>query len=294
MERYGVLNDGFPLEVRSWDGELFTLEAPPRRLLPTNAATTDFLVELAEPEEVVALPFTAEVYSTFEREAEAWLARPVFHEMSAAELLGFDPELVITQSWQTAGAVRHLRDAGVPVLVLPLETGLGEVHASLRTLGVVLGREERAEALQRDLDRRVEALAATAKKRSHLRLLGYSNYGSGGWVAGATTTVDVVIATAGMRNAAVEIGLDNWQEIDYERLLELDPDLLVVEMEPDGSAGPTERLLRGEAVLAGLSALKHDGIVRLERRLNTTSSHHLVSAAEELARIVDAWLAERE
>jgi len=296
-ERHGVLNEdggGFPLDVRGWDGERFAIEAPPGRLLPTNAATTDFLVALSEPGAVVALPFTAEEYSTFDANEVEWLALPTFREMSAAELLGFSPDLVVTQSWQTAGAVRHLRDAGVPVLVLPLESGLGEMRESLRALGVVLDREERADALIADLDRRVEALAATSERRAHLRLLGYSNYGSGGWAAGAGTTIDVVIETAGMRNAAREIGLVNWQEVDYERLLTLDPDLLIVELEPDGSPGPTERLLRGEATLAGLSALRNDGLVRLERRLNTTSSHHLVTAAEEVAGIVDEWLAKRE
>lgn len=295
-ERHGVLSDGveFPLDVRGWDGERFEVEAPPHRLLPSNAATTDFLAALCRPEEVVALPFLADVYSTFEEEAERWLALPTFREMSAAELLGFSPDLVVTQSWQTAGAIRHLRDAGVPVLVLPLESGLGEVRESIVTLGIVLDREERATALLEDLDRRVEALAATSAKRAHLRLLGYSNYGSGGWAAGAKTTVGVMIETAGMQNAAREIGLENWQEIDYERLLTLDPDLLIVELEPDGSPGPTEQLLRGEVSLAGLSALENDGLVRLERRLNTTSSHHLVTAAEEVARIVDEWLAKQD
>ena len=34
-ERFGVLNEGgFPLQVRSWDGETFTLDAPARHLLP--------------------------------------------------------------------------------------------------------------------------------------------------------------------------------------------------------------------------------------------------------------------
>jgi iron complex transport system substrate-binding protein len=293
-ERHGALNESFPLEVRGWDGELFRLEAPPRRLLPTNAATTDFLAALVEPEDVVALPFTAEVYSTFETRRDEWLARPVFPELSAAELLGYEPDLVVTQSWQTAGAIRHLRAAGVPVLVLPLETGLGEVRESIEALGVVLDQQRRATELLADLDRCVEALAETAQRRSHLRLLGYSNYGTGGWAAGAETTVDVIIATAGMQNAAREIELENWQEIDYERLLELDPDLLVVEVEPDGTIGPTEKLLRGEDMLAGLGALKNDGMVRLERRLNTTSSHQMVAAAEELARLVDRWLEERE
>lgn len=288
----GPQNTGFPLTVLAWDGELLQFDAPPERILPTVAGTADLLAALIPPDRVVALPFTAEVYATFPEDREEWLALPSFPDLSAMALLAFEPDLVVAQSWQTAGAINNLRAAGVPVLVLPLVKSLDDVRDSLETLGAVLDRQETADALQEDLDRRIAALARTAPTREHLRVLGYSNYGTGGWVPGANTTMDAIITAAGLQNAAREVGLENTREVDYERLLVLDPDLIIVEVEPDGTPGPTENLLRGEELLAGLSALQTNGLLRLPRRLNVTSSQHMVSAAEELARLADEWLKE--
>lgn len=285
-----MLNDAFPLEVRGWDGVAFTLDAPPRRILPMNAAGVDALAVLVEPARVAALPFTADEYSTFPDRA-AWDALPRFEEISAAALLELAPDLVVGHEWQGAGAAPHLRRAGTPILILPMPRTWADVTRELETIAAVVDARAACTRELAELERRREALAASAGPRAHLRVLGYSNYGTGGWAAGADTTVDLVIALAGMQNAAREAGLESFQEIDHERLLALDPDLLLVEVEDDGRPGPTETFLHGESVLASLSALRAGGLVRLPRRLHATTSFHVLEAAEALAAAADAWLA---
>ncbi len=288
--RFGVLNEHFPLHLRGWDGFEFELEAPPEHIIPMNATGVDVLSVLVQPSRAAALPETALQYSTFDSEREDWLKLQRFEEISTVELLGYKPDFVIGHEWQGASAVPYLRQAGVPVLIFPMPDTWEDVCEELAVLGTVLGEPQRAKDLLDDLERRRLALQASASKRRHLRILGYSNYGTGGWAAGAGTTVDLVIALAGMQNAARDAGLENFQEIDYEQLLGLDPDMILVEVEADDQVGPTESLLRSERILGGLSALEKHGIARLPRRLNSTTSFRMMEAAERLADIADRWI----
>lgn len=287
---FGAQGTEFPLQVRGWDGESFSVQAPPRRILPLNASSVDALNALVEVERVAAVPSTAPEYSTLERARDAWLELPRFEEITATSLLGFEPDLVVGHEWQGASAIPYLRRGGCPVLILPMPLSFEDICREVRTIGAVVGEAAAAEELVADLDQRRATLAAQAGPRRELRALGYSNFGTGGWAAGSETTLDVVISLAGLRNAGAEAGLVSFQEIDHELLLRLDPDFILVAVEAGGAIGPTESFLRGEENLRTLTALAPGGLVRLPRRLNATTSYHMVEAAEELARQVDAWL----
>ena len=294
-ERFGVLSEGgFPLRVQSWDGETFTLEAPAQHLLPLNSTAVDELCALVEPDRVRALPQTATDYSTIREQTGTWLALPRFSEITAPGLLALEPDLVIAHEWQGAAAIPHLRRAGIAVLVLPMPDSLEAACSELALLGQLLDASDRAQAVIAEVEARRQTLGTSASERAGLRVLSYANYGTGGWAAGTGTTPDIVIGLAGMQNVAREAGLSSFAEIDYELLLRLDPDLILVEAEASGEPGPTESLLRSEPALTGLRALRTGGIARLPRRLSATTSFHMIEAAEHLARETASWKARQE
>jgi ABC-type Fe3+-hydroxamate transport system substrate-binding protein len=285
----GALNHEFPMHLRDWAGEELTVPEPPQRILPLNASAVDALNVLVEPGRVVGLPQTALNYSTLLNDREAWLALSRYEETSATALLGYEPDFVISHEWQAATALPYLRRADVPVLVLPMPKSLDDACAQVTLLGEVLDCSDRAAALLADIERRRAALIETSASRSEVRVLGYSNYGTGGWAAGQGTTVDIVIALAGMQNAARDAELENFQEINYEVLLRMDPDLILVEDADGGAAGPTESLLMSEPALSRLRAVTTGGIARLPRRLSSTTSHQMIEAAEMLAEAAAEW-----
>ena len=80
---------------------------------------------------------------------------------------------------------------------------------------------------------------------------------------------------------------------DFEDLLVLDPDVLVVPGSDDpNELGGTARLVGSDPALAGLRARRRGLIVALPGWLFSTNSQHIVTAAEELARRLDAQLAQ--
>jgi len=96
-----------------------------------------------------------------------------------------------------------------------------------------------------------------------------------------------MIQLAGMQNAGAEDGYEMDYQIDVERLLVLDPDLLIVAGSVSGLT-PSMEFLREDELLQDLKAVKNDHVVVLPSTLFSSNSQHLLTAAEHLSASVDA------
>jgi ABC-type Fe3+-hydroxamate transport system substrate-binding protein len=269
----------------------------PQRVVPTNTAAAEFLATLLGargPGIVVAMPEQVDAYACFDFHAGAWASVARFPRYAAESLIVQKPDLVITSSWQSAETTSVLRSQGIDVLVLESAEGRGYdgVRASLEILGKRLGLEAEAQRAIAGLDARVAKLRDTAGPRSNLRAIVYSNDGTGGWTAGAGTTADAFIRLAGLRSAAAEGGWKGHASLDFEKLIGLDPDVVVAGAPArDEGGSPTKSVLEGAPQLARVAAVRNRRIVVLPTALLTTDSPFLVDAAERLAAEVDALLA---
>lgn len=263
---------------------------PAKRVLPTNAAAVDFVLDLVEPERIVALPDTVDEFANVAIDPARFGPERRFHEFTAEVLLGFRPDLVIVSPWQGQDTIDRLGEAGVRVLELkPVET-LDDIRDLLTVLGAELGVPERAAAKLAEFDRRVLALREAAEARPAWKAVSYTNYGSGGWAAGSGSTADLVLGLAGLVNQAKEAGRVGHDSVDIETLLTWDPDWIVVSR-PSETYGATRAFLEGESALRGLACLREGRIAEVPANLYSTTSHFLVEAAEALAAELDTYAA---
>jgi iron complex transport system substrate-binding protein len=262
----------------------------PQRVLPTNATAVDFVVDLVGPGRIVAVPDTVADYATVELDLGQWAGDRVFSEFTAEVLLALDPDLVVVSPWQDQSAINRLTESGIEVLELPPVSELADVRTSITMAGAALHAEARATELLEDFDQRVSALDRATQARGEVGGLVYTNYGSGGWAAGRGTTAHLLMTLAGVSNVAADAGRVGHDGVDIETLLDLDPDILVIS-KPSRDYGATRVYLDGEPALAGLGAIAEGRIVELPSGLFSTASHHMLDAAEELARQVDLLVA---
>ena len=280
---------GFPAKVRSFTGAVVLVEAPPQRLIAGNASVLDALAELVDPGRIAALPETALRYSVLASDPGPWADLPRLDAFEAEALLAPQPDLVLVHGYQRGTTVDRVLESGVPLVVLPAVTSWEDTLDGLRTLARLCGEEERGAALVGGLEERRARLAEPAR-RSGLTVLPYGNYGAGGSTAGAGTTWQVMIELAGMRNAATEAGLVGHPPIDFEQLLAIQPDFFLVGDAEDGTPGSAETVLTSEAALSSLEAVREGRFLRLPEALYSTSSHHVLTAAEVLAAQAEAQL----
>jgi len=260
------------------------------RILPTNAAAVDLVVDLVGTESIVGLPYTALEFACAPLGdlADPETGAPTFVEFHAERLLAFEPDLIVVSPWQNADTVERMRDAGVRVVTMPAIETTDDVRRGIIELGAAVGEDERAAELAADFDRRVAALTerAPADPGQRLRGLSYTNYGSGGWGAGSDSTAHLVMELAGVANVLAEAGRSGHDAIDLEAILALDPDLFVVSRASE-TYGVTRAYLEGEEALAGMDAIIGGAIIEVPANLYSTTSHYLVAAAEALAEAVE-------
>jgi iron complex transport system substrate-binding protein len=266
-----------------------------RRIVAGNTAAAEFLAFLLGDEgarRIAAVPEQVDAYSNVDFRRAPWSAPARFARYAPEALIALHPDLVVTHEWQSRDTTQILRGQGIPVIVLASARSYEDVRATIGTLGRALGVEARANDVLAGLDRRVEKLRQGASARKGLRALEYSNSGTGGMTAGSDTTVETMIVLAGMRNAAGEAGLKSHVPLDLERLVSIDPDVIVVGAPARDEIGsPTKSVLEKTPALAGLSAVKNGRIAVLPSALLSSDSPCLVDAAEKLAAEVDALLA---
>ncbi len=265
------------------------------RIVAGNTAAAEFLAFLLGDEgasRIAAVPEQVDAYSSVDFHRAPWSTPARFARYSPEALIALHPDLVITHEWQSRDTTQILAAQGIATIVLASARSYEDVRGTLTALGKTLGVEARAKEVVAGLDRRVETLRQGASARKGLRALEYSNTGTGGMTAGADTTAETMIVLAGMRNAASEAGLKGHVPLDLEKLVSIDPDVIVVGAPARDEVGsPTKSVLEKTAALAGLAAVKNGRIAVLPSALLSSDSPCLVDAAEKLAAEVDALVA---
>ncbi|MFT5049887.1 MAG: iron complex transport system substrate-binding protein [Chlamydiales bacterium] len=253
------------------------------RIVPANSGAAELLLALVDPDRLAALPATVEGYGA---EGLGDLGLPTFANYTAENVLAFAPDLVVTHGWQSADATQVLERGGIPVLTLPDIGDFAGLCGLVELLGESVQARAAAATLNTSLRARFDLLKHT--DRSAVRLVSYTNFGSGGWTAGAETTANLLCELAGVHNMATENGYKGHQNVDFETLLTWNPDVFLVGASGENPGhSPAAVMLRKEPSLQTIEALKHGRIIVLPAELYTTNSQHVMDAAEYLARALD-------
>ncbi len=261
------------------------LRGVPQRIVPTTTAAAEYLAALIDPRRIAALPEQVDDFAVRDFHAAPFGSMPRFAKYAAEPVLAFEPDLVVTMSWQSQDTTTVLRRAHVPVLVMRSGEDYEAVRATLASLGRLLDAEQRAAEITQGLDVRAAALRARASQRPQRRALVYSNNGSGGWAGGAHTTSGALLDLTGLVNAGAEDGIVEHKPIDMERVLHIAPDLFVCGAPTRAEAGsPTRDVLRASKPLAQLDAVRDDKIAVIPSVLLSADSPAILDAAEALER----------
>lgn len=192
--------------------------AVPQRIVSLDYCADQFVLALADRDQIAALSRGSHRDDSYYR-ARARGIRQV--RPTLEEVLALEPDLVVRDwggPWD-AGVV-YAR-FGVPVLQVGDTSDFAAAREGLREAGRALGHADRADALVRDLDLRLERLQANPLPEPAPVMY----LSAGGAVAGSGTMMDAVIAAAGGRNVREE---QNWALAPLERLTRAPPALIAL------------------------------------------------------------------
>jgi iron complex transport system substrate-binding protein len=195
-----------------------------RRIVSTNLVTDRLLLELAEPDRILAFSRAA---AERPQDGYRYQGKPAVNGFGPVEaLIALQPDLVLTNSFGTAGRAAKLRSAGIEVFDLGELRGVRSLVAVAETLGALLGHSQRGRDFAQSFVQRMDNVAAGLAGRPRKTALFLSTVGN--QVQGGTsgTALHDVLTAGGLVDVAAA-AYRGWPAYSAEQLLALAPDLIV-------------------------------------------------------------------
>ncbi|VDC31651.1 ABC transporter substrate-binding protein [Pseudogemmobacter humi] len=212
---------------------------PPRRVVSINLCTDQLAMLLAEPGQLISVSdlATDPLASSMIEEARAYPA----NRGGAEQVFLMHPDLVLAGSYTSQASVALLRDLGVRVVQVAPVDSLAGVSEQIRVIAEALGRAEAGEALVRDFEAGLAALARDLPPAT--AALYYPN----GYTTGKGTLADDVLAYTNFGNVGATAGVTGGGTLPMERLIMADPDVIVTSA-PYPGASRSEEILTHPAL----------------------------------------------
>ncbi len=195
--------------------------AKPRHIMSLNMCNDLILLMLVPRERIASITYIAH-----DAVAELMPGRdrgiPV-NRASAEDILVQRPDLILASPWSAAEAKRLGAKVGAPIIEVEAANDFEGIRRVVRQIGAAVGEMPRAEALIREMDGELAALAARRPARP-LRVIAWSGDGS---VPGRGTLTDAIITAAGGINIGASETEARSTSFGLEELLVARPDAVM-------------------------------------------------------------------
>lgn len=201
-------------------------------------------------------------------------------ETNLEEILALEPDVVIMATMaQTVDQVEALEKAGVKVIVSDAQN-LEGVYTAIGLIGQIVGKDEEAAALVKQMQDTFAAIRAKAQDSGKTVYFEVSPLEWGLWAAGKNTFMDELAGICGLRNAFADV--EGWGAVSEEQVFEKNPDYIVTTSMYWGE-GPTpvEEIL-GRAGWDKLKAVQDKQIFNADNNEITRPGPRLMNAAQAL------------
>lgn len=212
------------------------VSAAPKRVVSINLCTDQLAMLIADQGQLLSVSILA----TDPRSSamvEAAAAYPANHGL-AEEIYLMQPDLVLAGRFSARASVEMLERLSIPVEIFDPAYSLDDVTDRLRQMGVVLGRQDHAEAMIADFKADLASYRTEVAARPRAAL-----YYANGYTAGDKTLAGQILTTAGLANIAAEAGFDAAGFLPLEVLAMAQPDT-VITSRPYPGGSRSEEIMR--------------------------------------------------
>jgi iron complex transport system substrate-binding protein len=261
-----------PITVTDDRGVDITITEMPQRIVAVGAMYAQVLVDLGVIDRLVAVADSPDNPS----DVSGLPSVGPTYAPSVETILSLAPDLVLgATDW--GGERPSLEAAGVLVLTTPLLTSVFDVLASVRTIGVAIGRSEAADALIGRIAEAVVSAEARILGQASVRtaFLYPPSLGVPPYAAGTSTIENELILRAGGENVFSDIV--NFPQINWEDLLARDPEVIF-------TAPSQVAYITDNPLLQGIAAVRNGRVVGIN-----ASRAASTAVAEVLSEMIQ-WL----
>ena len=143
-------------------------------------------------------------------------------------LISLEPDLIIVADWLTKRIDDIGAMTGAKVYIYKTPSSYEEQKKLIRDLANLVEEKENGEKIIKNMDNRLKALQnkiAKNYKGAKPRILLYTSFGT---TSGKNTTFNDMVKLINGTNVVAEVGIDRFKDISKEKVIELNPDIIIV------------------------------------------------------------------
>lgn len=274
----------WPRYVTDAEGKLIEIKQKPVRIHTLSVGYDEITMRLVGPERFAAVGSVSAnpLYSNIPEQANLV---PLKVGRKSEDVIAARPDLVVASPFANKDLVQQLKDAGITVVVSNLNDSIDGHAENIRFLAHLYGEEARGEALVQEVTARlsnVEVILGNKPMADRPRVISLTDKLN---TPGMNTTMGGIIVRAGGINVSAEAGIERWQLITLEKVVELRPDVILVAQAQSGQPDFGMELLSHPS-LQNVPAIVNRRIYALPSQRTSTLSHWNVRGVEELAKLL--------
>ena len=207
-------------------------------------------------------------------------------ENNIETLLNLEPDLVIGADWIKKETLQQIEESGVESFIYKTPKTFQEQKSLILELATILEEREKGEKIVEDMERRLEALQEKIKKcnRGTPKILLYTALET---TSGKGTTFDEFVKLIGGVNLISEMGVEGESKISKERVIELDPEIIIVPIwSTHLNSEEFFNFVMNDDSFQEVRAVKNKQVYGIPYKNLSPTSQYMIDGIENLGRVV--------
>ena len=202
-------------------------------------------------------------------------------------LISLEPDLIIVADWVTKKIDDIGAIIGAKVYYYKTPNSYEEQKKVIRDLANLVEEKENGEKLIKNMDDKLKVLQnkiAKNYKGAKPRILMYTSFGT---TSGKNTTFDDMVKLINGINVVSEAGINKYQDISKEKIIELNPDIIIVPIAKKyDNVTKVSKLFFEDPSLKNVKAVKNKKVYFVQYKDITATSQYMIDNIENLAKVV--------
>ena len=202
-------------------------------------------------------------------------------------LMSLEPDLIIVADWLSKRITDIGAITGAKVYFYKTPNSYEEQKKLIRDLANLVEEKENGEKIIKNMDDRLKALQnkiAKNYKGAKPRILMYTSFGT---TSGKNTTFNDMVKLINGVNVIAEAGIDGFKDISKEKVIELNPDIIIVPIAKKyDNVNKISKLFFEDPSFKNVKAIKNKKVYFIQYKDITPTSQYMINSIEELAKVV--------
>ena len=202
-------------------------------------------------------------------------------------LMSLEPDLIIVADWLSKRITDIGAITGAKVYFYKTPNSYEEQKKLIRDLANLVEEKENGEKLIKNMDDRLKALQNKITKNykgAKPRILMYTSFGT---TSGKNTTFSDMVKLINGVNVVAEAGIDGFKDISKEKIIELNPDIIIVPIAKKyDNVNKISKLFFEDPSFRNVKAIKNKKVYFIQYKDITPTSQYMINSIEELAKVV--------